>query len=100
MTLPARLGIVTLGVEDLARSIAFYKAIGWERKPRHRRRDRLVRHGRHDIGLFPRHELAAGREPAPEPRAPFGGITLAINVDSPDAVRAALDAAVAAAARS
>jgi len=31
MTIPARLGIVTLGVGDLARSIAFYEALGWER---------------------------------------------------------------------
>ena len=31
MTVPARLGIVTLGVADVARSVAFYEALGWER---------------------------------------------------------------------
>lgn len=31
MSVPARLGIVTLGVADLARSSAFYEALGWER---------------------------------------------------------------------
>jgi len=29
--IPARLGLVTLGVADLTRSIAFYEALGWER---------------------------------------------------------------------
>ncbi|MEO8437950.1 MAG: VOC family protein, partial [Chloroflexota bacterium] len=32
MTIPARISIVTLGVADLARSIAFYEALGWERR--------------------------------------------------------------------
>lgn len=31
MIIPARLGIVTLGVADLARSAAFYEALGWQR---------------------------------------------------------------------
>jgi uncharacterized protein len=31
VSIPARLGIVTLGVDDLARSIAYYEALGWER---------------------------------------------------------------------
>ena len=33
MTVPARLSIVTLGVDDLDRSIAFYEALGWARRP-------------------------------------------------------------------
>jgi uncharacterized protein len=32
MTLPARLSTVTLGVANLDRSIAFYEALGWQRK--------------------------------------------------------------------
>jgi hypothetical protein len=31
MTVPARLSIVSLGVADLGRSIAFYEARGWEK---------------------------------------------------------------------
>lgn len=31
MGVPARMGIVTLGVADLERSVAFYEALGWER---------------------------------------------------------------------
>ena len=31
MTIPARISIVTIGVEDVARSARFYEALGWER---------------------------------------------------------------------
>ena len=30
MTVPARLSLVTLGVQDVARSKAFYRSLGWE----------------------------------------------------------------------
>jgi uncharacterized protein len=30
MSVPPRISIVTLGVDDLARSRAFYQALGWE----------------------------------------------------------------------
>ena len=30
MSVPARISIVTLGVDDLKRSRAFYEALGWE----------------------------------------------------------------------
>ena len=97
MTLPARLSIVTLGVADLARSIAFYEALGWQRKSASIEGS-IAWFGTADstIGLFPWDELAHDANLPPEPRAPFGGITLAINVESPEAVTAGLDAAVAA----
>ena len=97
MTLPARLSIVTLGVADLERAIAFYEALGWERKSASIEGS-IAWIGTADstIGLFPWHELAQDANLPAEPRAPFGGITLAINVESPDAVAAGLDAAVAA----
>jgi catechol 2,3-dioxygenase-like lactoylglutathione lyase family enzyme len=97
MTLPARLSIVTLGVADLDRSIAFYAALGWERKSASM--DGSISWfstADSTIGLFPWDELAHDANLPPEPRAPFGGITLAINVESPEAVAAGLDAAVAA----
>ena len=97
MTLPARLSIVTLGVADLARSIAFYEALGWQRKSSSIEGS-IAWFGTADstIGLFPWDELAHDANLPPEPRAPFGGITLAINVESPERSRAGLDAAVAA----
>ena len=99
--LPARLSIVTLGVEDLARSIAFYEALGWER------RSSSVPDviawfslGSCYLGVFPRSELAADAaiaDPGPPPR--FGGVTLAMNLESDAAVEAALEVARAAGAR-
>ena len=96
MTVPARLGIVTLGVADLARSIAFYEALGWERCSASSDEIAWFRTADTHIGLFPRHELAADANLPSEPRAPFGGITLAINVDAAEEVAPALAAAVAA----
>jgi catechol 2,3-dioxygenase-like lactoylglutathione lyase family enzyme len=99
MTIPARLSIVTLGVADLARSIAFYEALGWERKSSSMDGS-ISWFGTADttIGLFPWDELAEDARLPAEPRARFGGITLAINVETPDEVATALAAAVAAGA--
>lgn len=96
MTVPARLSIVTLGVADLARSIAFYEALGWERRASSVP-DVIAWFGLDGtyLGLFPRDELAADAaiaDPGPPPR--FSGVTLAINVHSDDEVVAALSAAV------
>jgi catechol 2,3-dioxygenase-like lactoylglutathione lyase family enzyme len=98
MTIPARLGIVTLGVDDLPRSVAFYEALGWERCASSSEAIAWFRTADTHLGLFPRHELADDARLPDEPRALFGGITLAINVDWADAVEPALDAAVAAGA--
>jgi catechol 2,3-dioxygenase-like lactoylglutathione lyase family enzyme len=98
MTIPARLGIVTLGVADLPRSVAFYEALGWERCTSSSEAIAWFRTADSHIGLFPWHELAEDARLPAEPRARFGGITLAINVESPEAVGVALEAAVAAGA--
>ena len=98
MSIPARLGIVTLGVADLERSIRFYAALGWERCSSSNAEIAWFRTADTNLGLFPFHELAADAG-LPAVRAPgFGGITLAINVESPADVTAAIDAAVAAGA--
>jgi catechol 2,3-dioxygenase-like lactoylglutathione lyase family enzyme len=97
---PARLSIVTLGVADLERSISFYEALGWERRASSL--SGVVAWFRLDgtyLGVFPRDELAADAaiaDPGPPPR--FGGITLAINLESDAAVEAALEGARAAGA--
>jgi catechol 2,3-dioxygenase-like lactoylglutathione lyase family enzyme len=98
MTIPARLGIVTLGVADLPRSVAFYEALGWERCTSSSEAIAWFRTADSHIGLFPWHELAEDARLPAQPRARFGGITLAINVESPEAVGVALEAAVAAGA--
>jgi catechol 2,3-dioxygenase-like lactoylglutathione lyase family enzyme len=99
MSVPARISIVTLGVADLARSVAFYEAIGWQR--RSSSMDGVIAWfgtAESHLGLFPWDELAADAALPAGSRTPFGGITLAINVAEPDDVEAALEAAVAAGA--
>lgn len=99
MNVPARISIVTIGVADLGRSVAFYEALGWERRSSSME-DVIVwfdTAGSY-LGLFPWDELAADALLGAGPRGPFGGITLAINVEEPEMVEPALDAAVAAGA--
>jgi uncharacterized protein len=98
MTIPARLGIVTLGVADLARSAAFYEGLGWERCTSSNDEIAWFRTADAHIGLFPWDELADDARLPSGPRAPFGGITLAINVERAADVATSLDAAVAAGA--
>jgi uncharacterized protein len=96
MSIPARLGIVTLGVADLPRAVAFYQALGWERCSSSSDQIAWFRTADTNVGLFPWHELAEDAKLPAEPRARFGGITLAINVESAEVVQPTLDAAVAA----
>jgi uncharacterized protein len=101
MTVAARLSIVTLGVADLARSVAFYEALGWSRMPG----------GEPDviewfatsgsvIGLFPHDELAKDAGVPAEPSTGFRGVTLAMNFGSEGEVDAAFADAIAAGASS
>jgi catechol 2,3-dioxygenase-like lactoylglutathione lyase family enzyme len=95
-----RLSIVTLGVADLARAAAFYEALGWRRAGL--KTDAVVAFdaGGVVVALSPRaalgHEAGFAGDPGP---GAFGGITLAHNVESPEAVDAAIAAMVAAGAR-
>jgi len=101
MTVPARLSIVTLGVADLARSIAFYDALGWARMPGG---DPGVIEwfGTNGsvIGLFPHDELAKDAGVPAEPSAGFRGVTFAMNFASADEVDAAFAGALKAGATS
>lgn len=86
MTVPARLSIVTLGVADLEASAAFYERLGWSRTASSN--DQIVWFATSDsvVGLYPRPLLAQDANLPAEPVAPFGGMTLAINVGSEDRV--------------
>ena len=97
MTVPARLNIVTIGVAELARSVAFYERLGWQRSTSSI--DNVIswfRIGDAYLGIFGWQDLADDANLVSPSRGTFGGITLAINVNSVDEVDAALDAAVAA----
>lgn len=97
----AHVSLITLGVTDLARAEAFYAALGW------RRSDASVdgvvtflRGGALVLGLFGRRDLAddVGLTADELPAAP-GPVALACNLDSPDAVDAAIAAAADAGGR-
>ena len=99
MSVPARLSIVTLGVDDVARSRAFYEALGWEVAGAVGEEICWFRTSDSYIGIFGREDLARDAGLRSEPTAEFGGITLAINVENEEAVSAALEAAVTAGGR-
>ena len=96
MTVPARISIVTLGVADVGRSVAFYSALGWERCESSQEAIAWFRTVGSYLGIFGRDALAEDAASAGLPQAGFGGVTLAINVEAEDQVDAALAAAVAA----
>ena len=96
MTVPARLSIVTLGVADIDRASAFYAALGWPRCASSTDEICWFRLTGSYVGLFGYASLAADASLPPEPRAPFGGVTLAINLETEQAVSDAIEAAVAA----
>lgn len=97
MSVPPRLGLVTLGTVDYARLRAFYEALGWPvavEVP-----DFCVfRTAGALLGLYPRPSLSAEAGGGPEAGEGFRHFSLAINLASPEEVDAALAAALAAGA--
>ncbi len=96
MSVPAKINIVTLGVEDLDRASAFYAALGWRRSSASN--DQIVWFATAGsvLGLFPFAHLAEDATIDAARREGFGGVTLAINVPTEDEVQPALEAAAAA----
>ena len=91
-----RLTVITLGVNDMRASIAFYEALGFKRK--FRATGEIVAFfdtGGTAIGLFPWDQLAQDvtLPEHPRPQA-FRGMTLAWNCRTPEEVDAVLDFAV------
>jgi uncharacterized protein len=88
MAVPASISLVTLGVEDVERSTAFYRAVGWEAGIE---MDgfAVFRTGGALLALYPIADMSrdAGDE---VPIDPTRRVHLAINVGSPDDVDAAV----------
>lgn len=99
MSVAARISIVTLGVDNVARSKAFYEALGWEVAGAAGDEICWFRTADSYLGLFDRESLARDAGLRSEPTAEFGGITLAINVESEEVADGALEAAVEAGGR-
>jgi catechol 2,3-dioxygenase-like lactoylglutathione lyase family enzyme len=94
MPIPARVNLVTLGVNDLARSRAFYAALGWTEAAPADDSVAFFQLGAVVLGLFGLDALAADAH-LDGPGTP-GAMSLAINLPSrqltDEAYRAALDA--------
>jgi catechol 2,3-dioxygenase-like lactoylglutathione lyase family enzyme len=94
------LAIVTLGVRDLARSISFYSALGWERRGEPAQGIVWFRTSGSWVGLFGYADLAADAElEAPEQLPAYRGITLAVVLPSEAEVDEAVATMTAAGAR-
>lgn len=95
-----RISLVTLGVDDLARSKAFYAAMGWQPQPSAEGEENIAFYQLNGLalGLYPRQLLAedANLPLAKEPS--FSGMTVAFNTRSKDEVRTVIEEARAAGA--
>lgn len=97
----AAIAIITLGVADVARATRFYEALGFVRsKGASQEAISFFRAGGVVLALFGRDDLAHDAAMAPTPAGPFGGMTIARNLPSPEAVDAAFAEALAAGATS
>jgi len=90
MTVPARVSLVTLGVVDVARSTAFYEALGWSKSAASTPAITFFHTGGPILALFGHTDLADDATVAADGDG-FRGVTCSINVDSPDAVTSAHD---------
>jgi uncharacterized protein len=93
-----RVSLVSLGVDDLARSTAFYEELGW--RGQEVEETVFFQTGGSAVVLWARDKLADDAEvPAGDRSLGFGGIVLALNVRSADEVDEVLTAAERAGAR-
>jgi uncharacterized glyoxalase superfamily protein PhnB len=96
--LDQRLSLVTLGVADLPRAVAFYEALGWKTDNDVEAQDVAFFQGPGTvIALWHRDQLAA--DSAVEDSGGWGGVTLAYNTRSPEEVDAVIAQAEAAGAK-
>jgi catechol 2,3-dioxygenase-like lactoylglutathione lyase family enzyme len=92
-----RVSVITLGVSDLARARAFYEALGWQSGAAPDDDVVFFQAGDMILALWDRAKLAA--DSAVEDSPGWGGITLALNLGSPEEVDAVTEEARAAGAR-
>ncbi len=93
------ISLITLGVRDVAASAAFYERLGWQRSSVSEEGVAFFQLGPLVLSLFGRDALLADARLAGTTASDVPAFALAQNVESPDAVLAALDEAVAAGAR-
>lgn len=91
-----RVSLITLGVRDLARSRAFYEALGWRTNAGPDDDVAFFQAGGMVVALWDRERLA--QDSGVDDGGGWGGITLAHNVRSPEEVDAVIAEAEAAGA--
>ena len=94
---PQRVTLITLGVADLARSRAFYGALGWREAPGGTEAVTFYQMHGAVLGLFGKDDLAADQG-RPGADLGTGAVTLAQNFGTRAEVDAAFEAALAAGA--
>lgn len=94
----ARITLVTLGVDDVARSVAFYEALGWKKSAQSVETTAFMTGEGIVLSLWDRAEMAADGGEG-ELAAGSGSMALAVNFDSPEAVDAFYARAVEAGAK-
>ncbi|HEX3347120.1 MAG TPA: VOC family protein [Acetobacteraceae bacterium] len=92
-----RITLVTLGVRDLARSIAFFERLGWRRSVERAEGVAFFQCPGIAVSLYPRSDLA-GDAGIPAEGSGFAGFTIAYNTRSRDEVDAVLAEAASAGA--
>lgn len=95
MSFDRRISLITLGVTDVQASAAFYERLGWTRSSASQEQIVFIKLKGLALGLFSRDELAKDANQTETGSAGFSGITLAHNLESPEAVDAAMALAVA-----
>jgi uncharacterized protein len=94
----AHVSIITLGVADLPRATRFYEELGWRRSSASQASITFFHGSTAALALFGRRDLAEDAGVPDEP-AGFAGVTLAMNLPSPQDVDEALRRAARAGAR-
>ena len=94
MTLPTRINLVTLGVENVAASTKFYERLGWTKSDASNEQVTFFHSNGTVLGLFGRQSLAKDAQVSDAGHG-FGGITLAQNFASESEVDRAFSHAIA-----
>ena len=98
MSFDRRVSLITLGVANVEASAAFYEKLGWTRSSASQGDIVFIKLKGLALALFPRHELA--KDAGVEDTAPgFSGVTLAHNLETPEAVDVAFALALSAGAK-
>jgi catechol 2,3-dioxygenase-like lactoylglutathione lyase family enzyme len=92
--IPAHIGLVTLGVRDLAVAADFYERLGWPRRGEAASGVVLFETAGARLALYPLDELARSLPDAALPTpGQFRGSALVVNIDGADAVDDACETA-------